>query len=196
MKINKTFFFLSVAFLFSACQVDRTIHPISEKNNYRIRGYKNLPTRCKIKIASDEEPGDRLVICGKLIWKDDKRPLKNRLVHFYHTDQSGDYRPTNPNDEKTARLHGELITNDLGMFYLETILPGQYGNSDNNRHIHTTVHGADPEAYDLHFTQFTGHMGRKSIAKNDQQFLVDLSRKEDGSLVGFVTMEIKQGDGE
>ncbi|MEO1259274.1 MAG: hypothetical protein AAFZ15_10785 [Bacteroidota bacterium] len=192
MKINTTvFLFLSILFV-TACQVDRTIPPITEKNDYKIRGYKNLAPRNKLKMAKDEEPGERLVICGKLIWNDDKRPLNNQLIHFYQTDQSGDYQQSNPDDEKTARLRGELITNDLGMFYLETILPGSYGSSDDNRHIHTTVFGANPEAYDLHFKQHTGYLGRKSVARNDQQFLIDLSRKGDGTLVGFVTMEIMQ----
>ena len=68
---------------------------------------------------------------------------------------------------------------------------GDYGSSADNRHIHTTVFGAQPEAYDIHFKQYTGVMGKRFVKNSDQHFLADLKRSADGSLIGFLTIEVK-----
>lgn len=192
MQINLFLSIFSFTLFISSCKIDRTIHPLSEKEHYRLRGYQTLSRNNKLKLAPDQEPGQRLIICGKLISKEHKTALKNQKIHTYHTNEQGEYDPTNPNDESTARLNGYLQTNDLGMFFLETILPGDYGSSTDNRHIHTTVFGAHPDAYDLHFKQYTTALGKRSIENSDQHFLVDLKIRKDSVLIGFVTMAIKE----
>ena len=78
--------------------------------------------------------------------------------------------------------------------YVQTILPGDYGSSADNRHIHTTISDAHPEAYDIHFKQYTGSMGSNFISGSDQHFLADLKQTPDGILVAFVTIEAKNAE--
>ena len=112
-------------------------------------------------------------------------------MSFYHTSTEGEYEPTNPNDETTARLNGTAITDSFGRVYVKTILPGDYGNSKNNRHIHTSVFGARPEAYDIFFTQYSGGIGNLMNSGNGQMFFAELKRTSNNELICFLTIEAK-----
>ncbi len=116
-------------------------------------------------------------------------------IHLYHTSAAGEYKPTDPNDESTARLNGTVLTDEKGRVFVQTILPGDYGRSADNRHIHTTVKDARPEAYDIHFKQYTGKMGSRFINRSDQHFLADLKQTKDSLLVAFLTLEVKNMQG-
>ncbi len=84
------------------------------------------------------------------------------------------------------------MTNEKGQLYLETILPGDYGSSADNRHIHTAVSGAKPEAYDIFFKQYSGGgPGAFLSSGNDQMFTADLKKTTDNTLVSFLTIEVK-----
>ncbi len=182
-----------VVFLLSlvGCSTDRTIPEISEAEGKILTDFQEIESNSKLKIADKDEPGERLLLCLTFIDKETRENLQSQLVEFYHTSNEGNYEPTDPNDESTARLSGEATTNCKGQIYIETILPGDYGSSADNRHIHTTVFGASPEVYDINFKQYSSYMGRNFIEGNDQFFLVDLKKTKEGTLVGFLTFEVK-----
>ncbi len=136
-------------------------------------------------------PGERLSLCLTFVSKETGEPFQNQEIKLYHTSAAGEYEPRIANDETTARLNGSAITNADGKIFVQTILPGDYGSSPDNRHIHTTVSGAKPEAYDIHFKQYTGGMGLNFISGSDQHFLADLKHSEDSTLVAFLTIELK-----
>ena len=187
LRINN--FFILLFFLVSfSCSMDRTIAAASEKENNILGNFQKLPNKNILRITAKNEPGEELLLCLTFIDKESKIRLSNQLVHFYHTSANGNYELTDPNDESTARLNGQSMTTDMGQIYIETILPGSYGSSDNNRHIHTTVFGAKPEAYDIHFKQYTDYMGNRFIKGSDQHFITDLKKTKEAKLVGFVTI--------
>lgn len=183
-----------VYFLISAlgCSNDQPIVAVSEMEDEILNDFKTLDKRSVLKITDKNEPGEKLILCLHFIDKETEKSLSDQLVKFYHTSADGNYEPIDPKDESTARLNGEAITSVNGRIYIETILPGDYGSSDNNRHIHTTVFGARPEAYDIHFKQYSTYMGRRFANGSDQHFLADLKRTKDNSLVVFLTIEIKK----
>ena len=182
-------FFLS---LFS-CSIDRTIVEVSETENNILINFQKLQSKSILKITDKNEPGEKLILCLTFIDKESKRKLSNQLVKFYHTSTNGNYEQTDPNDESTARLNGQSFTNDKGQIYIETILPGDYGSSDDNRHIHTTVFGAKPEAYDIFFKQYSSNgIGKYLNSGNDQMFLADLKKSKENKLVSFLTIEVKK----
>ena len=187
----RAFVVLISCFLFFQCSVDRSIYPISKAEYNFLTEFQNLEDVHKLKITDDKEPGEKLMLCLTFVNKESKSVLNNQRVSFYHTSTEGEYEPSNPNDETTARLNGISATNKDGKIYIETILPGDYGSSENNRHIHTTVHGARPEAYDIFFKQFSGGMGKLTNSGNDQMFFADLKKTEDNTLVCFITIEAK-----
>lgn len=182
-----------IAFLLCllSCTVDRTITEVSEIENDILDNFQKLPSKSILRIPDKNEPGEKLLLCLTFIDKETRGELSNQLVKFYHTSANGNYEQSDANDESTARLSGQSITNNKGQIYLETILPGDYGSSADNRHIHTTVLGAKPEAYDIHFKQYTSYMGKNFANGSDQRFLADLKRTKENKLVCFLTIQVK-----
>ncbi|WP_340065237.1 hypothetical protein [Ascidiimonas aurantiaca] len=165
--------------------------PLSQNEERLLQEFRSLPITSNLIIADINEPGDPLNLCLTFTNAETREILPYQLVKFYHTSSVGNYEPTDPTDESTARLNGTSRTNTNGRIFISTILPGDYGSSANNRHIHTTVFGASPEGYDIHFKQYSGIMGRNFISNSDQHFLVNLKKDANGTLVGFITIEVK-----
>lgn len=190
MKNLLTLSILSI--LFIQCSIDRTMLALNEVELERLEKFQSFEAENQVQISDENEDGRKLSLCLTFVSKETKEPLINQQVHIYHTSSKGIYEPSDPNDESTSRLNGSVYTNEKGQAFVQTILPGDYGSSPDNRHIHTTVKNARPEAYDIHFKQYTGYMGNNFISGSDQHFLADLRQKEDGTLVTFLTLEIKK----
>lgn len=183
-------------FVNSSCtpNIDRTIPVLSPKEKNQLENFRRLNSQFQVSLCEESEPGETLWLCLKFIDKESKAPLINQQVKLYQTSANGTYDPVDADDESTARINGVSGSNADGMLFIRTILPGDYGSSEDNRHIHTTVTGAHPEAYDIHFKQYTGKMGRRFIENSDQHFLADLRRTSDSTLVAFVTIKVKNPD--
>lgn len=97
-----------------------------------------------ISLAPFDEPGQRLVLSGSVIDSQTGEPISQAQVYLYHADANGQYQPSNPQDESTARLSGEVITNVDGKFTVSTIVPREY-DQPGNRHIH--LHSARADGY-------------------------------------------------
>lgn len=175
----------------SACSIDRSIEVVTHSEAEALQEFYALGEQHSVRIADNTEPGQRLTLCLTFLDKETGELLSNQEVDFYHASLAGEYEPTDPNDETTARLRGKAVTDNEGRILVETILPGDYGSSAENRHIHSTVLGAHPEAYDIHFEQYTSTMGKRFSAGSDQHFLADLKYTIDSSLVTFLTIEVK-----
>ena len=177
--------------LFFQCSADRTIVQITDDEVISLEKFQRMDSLHKLFIADEKEPGEELMLCLTFIDKASKEVLPNQKVSFYHTSTIGEYEPSNPNDETTARLNGTAITNQSGEIFVKTILPGDYGSGKNNRHVHTTVHSARPEAYDIFFEQYSSGFGGFMNSGNDQIFYANLKKTADSTLVSFLTMEVK-----
>ncbi len=180
-----------ISALFTQCATDRTISKLNELEAKTLKVFENFESENQVQISDSDEPGQKLWLCLTVISKENKKPLVNEQIHLYHTSSAGEYEPSDPNDETTARLNGSAITDEKGRIYVKTILPGDYGSSADNRHIHTTVKNARPQAYDIHFKQYTGVMGNNFISGSDQHFLADLKQTKDSTFVAFLTIEVK-----
>ncbi|GEM_PF-581604 len=189
--MKKILLILLTGILFAQCAIDRTIHELSTSETETLNTFEELPENNQVRISNISEPGQQLWLCLTFISKETKAPLVNEEISLYHTSSAGEYEPVNPNDESTARLRGTVQTDDKGQVFVQTILPGDYGSSADNRHIHTTVKNAKPTAYDIHFKQYTGKMSENFIKGSDQHFLADLKQTEDGTLITFLTIEVK-----
>ena len=185
----------SIFFSFMLCILACSNHPdisqISSLETKELLSFQQLDSIHHLQIADLNEKGDRLQLCLHFVNRENQQPLTNQEVILYHTNSSGDYEPLEAGNEQTARLSGSAITDDLGRIFIETILPGSYGNSGDNRHIHTTVYGAKPEGYNIHFKQYTGKMGKRFIKGSDQHFLADLKYTLDSTLVTFLAIAVK-----
>lgn len=95
-------------------------------------------------LAPADEPGQQLMLTGTVVDSQTGEPISNARVHLYHADASGEYQPTDPADESTARLSGTITTDEVGGFAVDTIVPREY-DQPGNRHIH--LHAVTAEGY-------------------------------------------------
>lgn len=100
---------------------------------------KNAPS--KIIIASKDEPGERLIVSGKVFGPDGKTPLAGASVYVYHTDAKGLYTP-DTNDNRNSRLRGYMRTDAQGYYEYSTIKPAPYPSNRTPAHIHYVVNAA------------------------------------------------------
>ena len=93
-----------------------------------------------IKIVSDTEPGEPLIVSGTIYSPDGKQPMSGITLFVYQTDATGVYT-TSGGDNRGTRIHGVMRTNEKGQYEFRTIKPGSYPNSRNPAHIHAYVSG-------------------------------------------------------
>lgn len=101
---------------------------------------KNAPS--KIKITTNEEPGERLIVTGVVYGADGKTPLTNASVYVYHTDANGRYTPGATDDNRNPRLRGYLRTDAQGRYEYSTIKPAPYPGDGPPAHIHYHVNAS------------------------------------------------------
>ncbi len=97
---------------------------------------KNAPA--KVTVVGKEEPGERLIVSGKVVGKDGKT-LSGASIYVYQTDAKGLYTPGATNDNRNPRLRGYMRTDDQGRYEFATIKPGWYPNNTIPAHIHYVV---------------------------------------------------------
>ena len=81
------------------------------------------------RLASSDEPGDRLVLTGTVFSADCRTPLPGALVEVWQANSAGLYdtnKPGNFTETTTFHLRGMLQTNEKGQYEIETIMPGRY----------------------------------------------------------------------
>ncbi len=81
------------------------------------------------RLAEDDEPGEPLLLTGRLLTAGCERPLAGYILDVWHADDSGAY------DNEGFTLRGVFATDGEGRFAIETILPGRYPARP-VRHVH------------------------------------------------------------
>jgi protocatechuate 3,4-dioxygenase beta subunit len=90
------------------------------------------------RIAPALEPGEPLVIHGRLFGRDGKRPLAAAVVFAYQTGQDGQYQHAGL---PGWRLQGWARTAEDGTFEFRTIRPAPYPGRNIPAHVHLTADG-------------------------------------------------------
>lgn len=100
----------------------------------------NLTNAVVIPPAS--EPGERLVLEGRVLRPDGRTPADGVLLYAYHTNARGIY-PKRGDERGQARWHGSLRgwlkTGADGRYRIETSRPAPYPDGGIPAHIHMTV---------------------------------------------------------
>lgn len=185
---------LCTIFFITACSgqsEEKEFEPISKNEIATWESFQKIPLASQLELTKKDEPGEKLILCIQFIDKTRKTALEDQKVLLYHTGNDGAYSPEVAGDEKTARIRGIGFTDEDGRLYVETILPGSYATRGDGRHIHMHVFGAQIEAYDIHFNQYTSARMKRFIEERFQFSLADLKYTTNKQLIGFVTIEVK-----
>jgi protocatechuate 3,4-dioxygenase beta subunit len=140
-----------------------------------------------IRLTRKDEPGESLVIYGKIIDRKTNQPVKNVSLFLYQTDTSGVYNTTGAPDEQ-ARISGTVHTNESGCFKIKTILPGDYPEQNNSRHIHYVIiaKGYKELKSILFFKGFT----TSNITGQGPLSVLDIKKDKDGIWIGSIDLHI------
>lgn len=89
-------------------------------------------------IADADEPGVRLRVEGRLYGPDCRTPLKGYVIDLWQADAEGNYYDA---ASSAFRLRGKVVTDSLGRYRFETIMPARYGDAAGIRpaHIHAKI---------------------------------------------------------
>lgn len=191
MKYPTVFFLILALAVAAQCQPNDDIPLLSAAESAKLERFRNLPAACQMSPAPENEPGTPLIICGTLLRKENRAPIRHASVMAYHTDAKGDYRQKVEGKAETSRISGTVQTDEAGRFLISTILPGKYNNKGSGGHIHLEVDGAHPKGYTFQFSRYSSEQDKRFIKGNDQFFLVDLKRDKKGRLTGFLEVEVK-----
>ncbi len=91
----------------------------------------------RTQIADPDEPGEHIIIKGKVLRIDCKTPIKDALVEIWQTDSKGKYYYK----DEGYRLRGQMRTDKDGLYKFSSIKPGRYriGFGYRPAHIHIKV---------------------------------------------------------
>src|SRR5256885_10298219 len=89
-----------------------------------------------LQIAPHGEPGQRLLLSGKVFGPDGK-PRAGIEMHAWHTDAQGLYR--RDRGDGPPRLQGTLRTAADGSYAIDTIKPGLYPAAKSGAHMHFKI---------------------------------------------------------
>ena len=96
---------------------------------------ENPPLLTDNKLAEDTEPGDKMIISGRVFNLDCSEFIPDTIIDVWHANDAGQY------DNSGYNLRGYTKTNEQGFYLFETIKPGKYLNGASFRpsHIHYKI---------------------------------------------------------
>ena len=106
----------------------------------------NAPDIASNLLAPTSEPGDRLVISGRVQNLDCTELIEGAIIDVWQADNAGAY------DNLAFKLRGKTTSNSQGFYMFETVVPGKYLNGSKYRpsHIHFKI---TPPGYPSLITQ-------------------------------------------
>ena len=112
--------------------------------------FDGIPKEMNAIDTSDgwSEPGQKLIVKGKVFQVDQSTPASDIILYYYHTDQKGYYSPGDNKDaasNRHGRLRGWVKTGTDGTYAIYTSRPAQYPGNQFEAHIHVIVKEPDIE---------------------------------------------------
>lgn len=155
---------------------------------------QNPPVISNSLLASAKEPGERLIIRGRLFNIGCSEILPNTVIDVWHANAAGQY------DNVGRNLRGQTLTDEQGFFRFETVRPGKYLNGLRYRpaHIHfkITPPGSGTLTTQLYFEGDPDLASDAATKISSGRFdasdrIIPLSKKLDGRLEGVFDIVVR-----
>ena len=138
-----------------------------------------------MRIAPEGEPGEPMVVEGRVLEADGETPVAGATVFVFHTDDAGYYSPGGM-DESDARLCGLMLTDEDGRYRFESVRPGHYATGGPPAHVHYRVWGPGipRQSFTLNFEgdPKLGERGRDASANPTWATIRPIETGDDGTL--------------
>jgi protocatechuate 3,4-dioxygenase beta subunit len=193
MKTSIALWFGVLASVWSCAQSDsrspRTI-PNCEDCELMFDGMPEK-TSWRASLAELNEPGEPLIVSGRIFKKDGKTPAAGILLYIYHTDNKGLYSPapTQTKGRRHGHLRGWMITDAQGRYEFKTIRPASYPNSKNPQHIHPIIKESESKIYWIEDFLFSDDplltdQEKSRLPKRGGSGVMTLTKNSDGVWIG------------
>ncbi len=141
-----------------------------------------------IQLTKKTEPGEPLTVYGKILDKQTKQPIENASLFLYQTDSTGIYSTSGI--DRDARIKGTLYSNTSGCFKIQTILPGDYPENKNSRHLHYIINakGYKEVTSALFFKGFTTH----NLSEQGPLIILDIKKGNTGAWIGMTNFYLEK----
>ena len=106
----------------------------------------------QVVLPPEGEPGDRLVLSGRVFEPDGVTPASGVVLYFHQTNAAGLYRSvqsTARGGRRDGMIEGWLATDDVGRYEVTTVRPGPYPSASLPAHVHVYVKEPDRPPYYL-----------------------------------------------
>lgn len=157
------------------------------------------PLSWTARIAAAGEPGEPLVVRGRVLDADARQPLPNVVIYAYQTSARGLYEGGVGTGEarRHGRLRGWVRTGADGRYEFTTIKPAPYPNDRYPAHIHLTVAEPGKRPYWIDDVVFAGEFGvdqryRREREDRGGSGIVQLQRMKDGRLLAKRTIVLER----
>jgi len=122
----------------------------TNSNHLAIINKDTTDMQSKIKLVSDSEPGETMIISGTIYLPDGKTPAKGAILSVWQTDAKGYYIAGGGGaGELHPRIHGRMKTGADGKYEFRTIKPGQYPSHTSPAHVHGHISGPNFPEYPI-----------------------------------------------
>lgn len=157
----------------------------------------NAPILSNGLLVDENEPGQRMIISGRVLNLDCTEVIPNAIIDIWHANDAGAY------DNQGYNLRGKITTNSEGFYLFETIKPGKYLNGATFRpshiHIKITPPGFSEITTQLYFEGDSDIPGDAAASVTSGQFdatsrIISLVENKEGKLEGVWDI-IVDGDG-
>lgn len=105
--------------------------------------YEGMPAQLswETTIAGPDEPGEPMLISGRIFKKGGHTPAPGVILYVYHTDSKGLYsvEPEQSAGKRHGHLRGWIKTGADGWYQFKSIRPTSYPKSTNPAHIHPLI---------------------------------------------------------
>ena len=96
----------------------------------------------RAELPPDDEPGERLVLSGRVLMPDGETPAPGVVLYVHQTNAAGLYRSiqsTSGGGRNDGMIEGWLTTDSTGRYEIRTIKPAPYPDGGMPAHIHLYV---------------------------------------------------------
>ena len=163
----------------------------TNSNAFKTTGNDTLDIPSKIKMVTDTEPGEPMIISGTIYLSDGKTPAKGAILSVWHTDTKGYYIEGGGGaGEEHPRIHGRMKTGSDGKYEFHTIKPAPYPNNSAPAHVHGHISAPDFPEYPLIY-YFEGdnlitdqNRSKLNSYRGGTPSIIKLTRDSKGVLIG------------
>ncbi len=127
----------------------------------------------RVTLPPAGEPGERLVLSGRVLMPDGRTPAPGVVLYVHHTNAAGLYRSvrsTAGGGRGDGIIEGWLATDPAGRYEIETVRPAPYPNASLPAHVHLYVKEPGRRPYYIDDVVFEGDPNVTPAYRAAQEF--------------------------